>query len=117
VTERTYKMLVLVVTVPLCAVIMWLGLATLAGGSCSGTPSSGRTITVHADTFFMASEFAKDTATVTADRRVVVVRPDELKVDGVIVGAIDPAAMNVEVRLRAGVVSCLADGAVVKTLR
>lgn len=112
--DRYLKPLALFVAILLA--VAAVGLVMFADGSTSGVLSTGRTVTVFADAIYLSTELSGDTATVTANRRKIVVRPSSLVVDGVKVGDIDDAVRTVEVRVKAGAITFLADGQAVKPL-
>lgn len=114
--DRYLKPLALLMTTLLAVVAVFVGLAGFSGGSTSGVLSTGRTVTVFADAIYLVTELSGDTATVTANRRKIVVLPSSLVVDGIKVGDIDDAVRTVEVRVKAGAITFVADGQAVKPL-
>lgn len=95
--------------------VVFVALVSLFGSSAGGTLSSGRTVLVVSDTVYLCSEFSKESATITANNRKIVVHPKSLIVDGRKVGDLDEAARAVEVRVKFGTITFLADGKDVPT--
>ena len=95
--------------------VVFVALVSLAGGSAGGTLSSGRTVMVFSDTLYLCSESSKESATITANFRKIVVHPTSLIVDGRKVGDLDEAVRAVEVRVKFGSITFLADGQDVPT--
>ena len=95
--------------------VVFVALVSLAGGSAGGTLSSGRTVMVFSDTLYLCSESSKESATITANFRKIVVHPTSLIVDGRKVGDLDEAVRAVEVRVKFGAITFLADGKDVPT--
>ena len=95
--------------------VVFVALVSLAGSSAGGTLSSGRTVVVFSDAVYLCSEFSKDSATITSNNRKIVVHPTSLMVDGQKVGDLDEAVRAVEVRVKFGTITFLADGKDVPT--
>lgn len=87
------------------------------GGSAGGTLSTGRTVVAHSDSFSLSSSFSKDTATVKTAGRTIVVAPASLIVDGLTVAEIDEGISKVEVAVKRGAITFVADGRAVATFR
>lgn len=86
-----------------------------AGGSAGGTLASGRSVMTHSDSIWLSSTFSSDTATIETAGKKILVQPTSLIVDGVIVANIDKDVVDVQVRVKRGVVNFVADGAPVQT--
>ena len=95
--------------------VVFVALVSLAGSSAGGTLSSGRTVMAFSDTLYLCSESSKESATITANFRKIVVHPTSLIVDGRKVGDLDEAVRAVEVRVKFGAITFLADGKDVPT--
>ena len=111
--DRYLKPLALFVAILLAVVAV--GLVMFADGSTSGMLSTGRTVTVFSDTLYLCSESSKESETITANFRKIVVHPTSLIVDGRKVGDLDEAVRAVEVRVKFGAITFLADGKDVPT--
>ena len=110
----------LLIGVPLLAIaivgIVLLGAAMLAGGSAGGTLSSGRSVMTYSDSVSLSSTFSPDTATIEISGKKILVQPTSLIVDGTIVANIKKDVADVQVHVKRGVVTFVADGTAVKTL-
>ncbi|MEX1233187.1 MAG: hypothetical protein WEB58_23250 [Planctomycetaceae bacterium] len=106
----------LLIAVPLLAFTILLATAMLAGGGAGGVLQSGRSVMANSDTIWLSSTFSYDTATIEMPGKKIVVNPTSLVVDGVTVAKIDKDAADVQVRVKRGVVTLVADGAPVPTL-
>lgn len=101
--------------VPLLLITGLLVAAMLAGGSAGGTLASGRSVMTHSDSISLSSTFTSDTATIETARKKILVQPTSLVVDGVVVATIDKDVAEVQVRVKRGVITFVADGATVAT--
>ena len=81
-----------------------------AGGSAGGTLSTGRSVFTHSDSVALSSTVSQDTATIETAGKTIVVEPTRLIVDGTIVATIKEHVSNVEVVVRRGAVTFVADG-------
>lgn len=93
----------------LCLAVL-IALSLFAGGSASGTLSTGRTVTAHSDSLYLFSECSSDTATIKTAGKTIVVRPRSLLVDGQAVGSIDVRVQSVDVTVKDGAITVIADG-------
>jgi hypothetical protein len=59
--------------------------------------------------------FSGDTATVKAGRRSIIVQPQALLVDGMNVGTINEAVRDVQITVKGGTITFVADGQIVPT--
>lgn len=105
----------LLIGIPLVAIVALLVAAMFAGGSAGGTLPSGRSVMAHSDSMWLSSTLASDTATIETAGRKILVQPTSLIVDGVTVANIDQDVSDVQVRVKRGVITFVADGAPVPT--
>ena len=105
------------IAVPLLAITMLIVIAVITGTSAGGTLRSGRAVVAKSDSIYCWCTFASDTATINTGRKEIVVQPTALLVDGVAVADIDKDVAYVQVHVKRGVVTFLADGATVQTTR
>lgn len=89
--------------------------ALFAGGSAAGTLSTGRSVFTHSDSITLSSTFSSDTATIETAGKMIVVQPTRLIVDGTIVATINEDVSNVDVRVKRGSITFVADGKPVQT--
>ena len=113
--DRSLKSGVWIAATLVMFAVVFVALVSLSGSSAGGTLSSGRTVLVVSDTLYLCSEFCKVSATITANNRKIVIHPTSLIVDGRKVGDLDEAARAVEVRVKFGTITFLADGKDVQT--
>jgi len=85
------------------------------GGSAGGMLSTGRTVFTHSDSVSLESTFSQDTATIKTAGKTIVVAPQSLIVDGVTVADIAEKVSKVDVSVKRGVVTFVADGRPVET--
>lgn len=116
---RTQSLISLIIAVPILAIIILLATAMLSGGgSAGGTLPSGRCVMTYSDSMFLSSTFSSDTATIKTAGKKIVVQPTSLSVDGVTIANIDEDVAVVQVNVKRGVVTFVADGTPVhKSLR
>ena len=108
-------LLIVIVATPLLLVCAFLVAAMFAGSSAGGMLSTGRSVVTHSDSLTLSSTLSSDTATIKTAGKTLVVKPTRLTVDGTIVAIIDEEVSSVEVRVRRGVVTFMADGKLVQT--
>jgi hypothetical protein len=106
----------LLIAIPLLLITVLLAAAMFAGGSAGGTLASGRSVMTHSDSISLSSTFTSDTATIETAGKKILVQPTSLVVDGVIVAEIDKDVADVQVRVKRGVITFVADGTPVTTL-
>lgn len=107
---RIKRRLVAILAIPLVPAMLMFAAAALAGGSAGGTLSTGRSVMTYSDSLMLRSTFGNDTATIRTGGMTIVVKPTILEVDGVQVATIDNDVSNIEVRVKRGKVSFVADG-------
>ena len=90
------------------AMLIWF--AADFGGSCGGTMQSGRCVMAHPDAWYVNSSFDRDVATITTPDHLVVVSPTEIDVDGHTRILIEASTQTVDVHIRRGTVTLVADG-------
>ena len=100
-----------VVVVGLIAATLFAGLPSSAGG----TLDSGRSIKTTSDSWYLSLGTSGDTATIQTSGRTIVVSKSAISVDGTNVADIDEKAANVEVNVKRGVITFVADGSPVAT--
>ncbi len=105
----------LLIGFPLLAIAILLGTVMFAGGSAGGTLPSGRSVMTHSDSVLLSSTFSSDTATIETAGKKILVQPTSLIVDGVTVANIDQGVADVQVCVKRGVVTFVADGRPVQT--
>jgi len=88
-----------------------------SSGGCGGTLATGRCVTANSDGWSVTSRFSHDTATITTAGRTIVVAPTQLVVDGRAVAVVAEDAKLIDVTVRDGEVSFIADGRVVNRTR
>ncbi len=108
--RRSRAILVLVVVTPVLIACTFLTAVMLAGGSAGATLATGRSVFAHSDSLSLSSRFSSDTATIETAGRTIVVKPTRLMVDGTTVATINENVSNVEIRIKRGVITFLADG-------
>ncbi len=91
-----------------CAAVV--GIVFFAGGSAGGTLSSGRRVVTHSDSLTLKSKFEQDIATIETAGRRIVVEPERLIVDGMIVTEIAAESRDVEIHVERGIVEFIIDG-------
>ena len=106
---------VLLIAIPLLAITILLAIVIFAGGSAGGTLASGRSVMTHSDSISLSSTLSSDTATIETAGKKILVQPTLLIVDGMIVANIDKDVADVQVRVKRGVVTFVADGTPVET--
>ncbi|WP_299464250.1 hypothetical protein [uncultured Gimesia sp.] len=92
-----------------------LVLAATSGGSTSGTLANGRSVTASADAWYLETQFMGDTAQIKTPHFLIVVAPEQLTVNAKPVATIDAAVKAVEVNVKGGTVTFLANGKSVGT--
>lgn len=105
----------LLIGITLLAITITLGSAMLAGGSAGGRLLSGRTVMTHSDSISLSSTFSSDSATIETAEKKILVQPISLIVDGMTVATIDSSVVDVQVLVKRGLVSFVADGTNVQT--
>lgn len=101
----------------LIAFVLIAGWCGLLGGSVGGTLPSGRNVTAASDGFAIGMEYSQDTATIRTCGYTVVVAPARVTVDGQQLATLDPAMKNVDLSIKGGDVTVVADGKTVGTTR
>lgn len=101
--------------IPLLLITVLLAAAMLAGGSAGGTLASGRSVMTHSDSISLSSTFSSDTVTIETAGKKILVLPTSLVVDGVVVATIDKEVADVQVRVKRGIITFVADGTPVAT--
>ena len=105
----------MLIAIPSLLITILLAAAIFAGGSAGGTLASGRSVMTHSDSISLSSTFTSDTATIETAGKKILVQPTSLVVDGVIVANIDKDVADVQVRVKRGVITFVADGTPVAT--
>ncbi|MBI1323203.1 hypothetical protein GC170_08445 [bacterium] len=104
-----------ILVIPLFSATLMLAAAALAGGSAGGTLSTGRSVMTYSDSLNLNSTFSHDTATIRTAGMTIIVKPTNLEVDGAEVATIGNDVSNIEVRVKRGKVTFVADGEPVAT--
>lgn len=110
-----YRIIALLLAIPLLLITVLLAAAMLAGGSAGGTLASGRSVMTHSDSISLSSTFSSDTVTIETAGKKILVLPTSLVVDGVVVATIDKEVADVQVRVKRGIITFVADGTPVAT--
>lgn len=105
------------IAVPLLAISTIITVVMCAGSSAGGTLLSGRSVLTNSDSIYCWSTFSSDAATIKTGLKEIRVEPTTLIVDGVTVADIDKNVANVQVCVKRGVVTFVADGKPVETLQ
>ncbi|MFO0916229.1 MAG: hypothetical protein U0795_24940 [Pirellulales bacterium] len=79
-------------------------------GSAAGTLPTGRIVVARSNSLSLSSSFSQDTATIQAGGKTIVVKPTSLLVEGVTFAVIDQSVSKVEVTVKGGEVTFVADG-------
>lgn len=103
------------ISVPIFAIMACIALAMLAGGSAGGVLASGRSVMTYSDSISLSSSFSADTATIYTAGKEIIVRPTTLIVDGVTLASIEENVADVQVHVKRGLVTFVADGKPVQT--
>ena len=90
------------------AMLFWL--AGGFSGSCGGTLQNGRCVMAHSDSWYVNCAFDRETATISAPGHLIVVAPTEVNVDGHTRIPIAESTLSVDVHVRRGTVTLVADG-------
>ncbi len=69
----------------------------------------------HSDSMTLSLTCASDTATIKTAEKTIVIEPTAIFVDGVVVANIDNGVADVQVRVKRGAVTFVADGMPVET--
>ena len=86
------------------------------GDSSAGTTlPSGRSVTTHSDSMYLSSSSTRDTATITSGTTKVVLSPTQLLIDDRPVATLNANAKNVDVTIKRGQVTLVADGQTIVT--
>lgn len=88
----------------------FLLVAAISGGSAGGTLRTGRTIMASSDSIYLTASFGRDTGTTSTSGKTIVVRPKSIQINGKTVATIDEANKSIQVLVKRGHVSFLADG-------
>ncbi len=106
----------LLIAVPLSLMAMLIAVVVASGSSAGGTLRSGRSVVANSDSIYCWCTFASDTATIKTGRKEIVVQPTALLVDGVAVAEIEKDVAQIQVQVKRGAVTFVADGKPVNTL-
>lgn len=87
----------------------------LSGGSTGGSLQSGRFIAASSDSISLSIQYLPDTATIRTAGKTIVVSPTTIEIDKIPVATIDESVSNVQIQVKNGVVTFLADGQPVDT--
>ena len=113
------RIIMLLIAIPVFAIsallTTLLATAMLAGGSAGGSLQSGRNVMAYSDSIWLSSTSSSDTATIETAGKKILVKPTSLIVDGVIVANIDKDVADVQVHVKRGVITFVADGTPVQT--
>ena len=105
----------LITALLIVVIAMLLTIVMSAGGSAGGTLSTGRTVLVYSDSLFLSATFSSDTATIKTGGKTIVVEPKRLVVDGRAIAPLNEQVSNVQVRVKRGTITFVADGKPVRT--
>lgn len=105
-----YSILVIVITL-----LVLLFLKAVSGGSAGGTLSSGRTVLAYSDSIYITTQFSPDTATIQTAGKTIVIGPTKILIDEKEAATIKETAKLVQVTIKKGTVTILADGQPVNT--
>jgi hypothetical protein len=106
----TKTLIVTSIAILLTSVAAIFVLAVSAGGTAGGILSTGRSVMAYSDSISLSSTFSSDTATIRTAGKTIVVHPTTLEVDGALVATINKDVSDIEVRVKRGVVTFVADG-------
>ncbi len=113
--RRIKTILIALAALPVLAIIALVVTAMFAGGSAGGTLASGRSVMTYSDSISLTSSFTSDTATIETAGTQIVVKPTSLMVNGTTVAEIDEEVTDVQVLVKYGVITFVADGSPVAT--
>lgn len=86
------------------------------GGSAGGTLASGRSVTTYSDAWDgLSSTFTADTARIDTAGRTILIRPEQILIDGRPLTKIDKATKSVAVRVEGDTINFAANGRIVAT--
>ncbi|HBE71699.1 MAG TPA: hypothetical protein DDW52_26445 [Planctomycetaceae bacterium] len=105
-----FFLLALLVVLPILVLFALAASLHLQGGSASGQLESGRTVSIESDAVSLSCNFEADTARIVLGHQEIIVRPEQLIVDGRIVAKISSEAKAVQISVRRGEVSFVVDG-------
>lgn len=97
----------LMLAVPLATLML---VSAVSGGSAGGTLTSGRSVMTYSDSIYLSSQLRGGTATIKTSGKTIVVGPAEIVIDGKKVATLSKDAAKIEVHVRKGTVTFLADG-------
>lgn len=97
------------------ALMIWA--AAGFSGSCGGTTLNGRCVMAHSDTWYVECDIEGETAKITTPDNLVVVSSTSIDVDGRVRIPISPTITSVDVAVRGGTITVLADGVVLADCR
>jgi len=106
---------VILIAIPFLAITTLITAVILAGSSSGGRLQSGRNVLTNSDSIYCWTTFSSDAATIKTGRKEIIVQPASLIVDGVTVASIDKNVSFVQVRVKRGAVTFVADGKPVQT--
>jgi hypothetical protein len=96
--------------IALLLVVGVLTLGALSGGSCGSVLATGRVVNAQSDSWYVTSSSSHDTATIQTAGRTIEVGPTDLRVDGQLVTTVDSSVKSVDVIVKGGAISFIADG-------
>lgn len=113
-TRIPLRYYLLMLSIPLMLIAL---LRLISGSSAMGTLSSGRSVEIKSDSHSITARFNKDTATIHTSGKTIIVGPTNISIDSIDVATIDEQARRVQVDVKNGTATFLADGKPVEAIK